>query len=234
VGREYTLVVDGVRDRSPAGNAAKRVAFKFLAKPGLIQRRDRVTRWATDGPPTQTYASRCPVGHRDYIARWNVLAVLPRKTDKHPFDPAGLWPSPGEEVKVAGGAAAKWREIKGEAVDLGGWFGRKAQSLVYAATYVFSDRAREAVLRLDTNDHNRAWVNGELVNDGITAATTGRGSHNYSDEVPVKLRRGWNRLLVQVENRQGYWFLCGQITDGYGQPMHELTWQLDKPKTKPE
>jgi hypothetical protein len=232
VGKEYTLVTSGVRDRSPAGNTAKDAAFKFLAKPGLMQRRDQVTRWATDGPPTEFYRSRCPVGHRDYIARWNVLAVLPREATKHPFDPAKAWPSPGEEVKF-GAVTAKWREIKGEAVDLGGWFGRKAESMVYAATYLFSDRAREAVLRLDTNDHNRAWLNGKLVNDGITAATSGRGSHSYSDEVPVKLRRGWNRLLVQVENRAGYWFLCGQITDRYGQPIHELTWQLEKPAEQP-
>jgi len=233
IGREYTLTVDGVRDRSPAGNAVKGSAFKFMAKPGLIMRRDRVTRWATGGPVTETYANPCPVGHRDFIARWNVLAVLPRDISKHPFDPAKIRPSPGEKVKV-GQTAFTWREIKGEAVELSGWFGSKADSMIYAATYVFSDRVREAMLRLDTNDHNRAWLNGMPINDGITAATGSRGSHDYSDEIPVTLRRGWNRLLIQVENRKGYWFLCGQITDRYGGPMHDLTWQLDRPDLEKE
>jgi len=231
IGREYTLTVDGVRDRSPAGNAVKRSTFRFPAKPGLIMRRDRVTRWRTGGPTTETYANPCPVGHRDYIARWNVLAVLPRDISKHPFDPAKLRPSPGEEVKI-GERSFKWREIKGEAVELSGWFGGKAESMMYAATYVFSDRARDTVLRLDSNDHNRAWLNGVPVNDGITDAAGSRGSHDYSDEIPVTLRRGWNRLLVQVENRDGYWFLCGQLTDRYGRPMHDLTWQLDRPDVK--
>ena len=229
VGKTYTLHVNGIRDRSPADNAARDAAFDFLAKPGFIMRRDRVTRWAIDGPPTETYPNPCPIGHRDYIARWNVLGPLPRNVERHPFDPKTVAPSPGDTVTL-GGTLYTWKEIKGEAVDLGGWFGQKADSMIYAAIYVFSDRRRDAILRLDTNDHNRAWLNDRLVNDGITGATGGRGSHGYSDEAPIALRRGWNRLLLQVENRDGYWFMCGQITDAAGQPIHDLTWQLDAPK----
>jgi len=229
VGQEYALEVDAVTDRSPAANRMQNVKFRFLAKPGFMQIREKVTRWPVNGPPTVTYDSRCPVGHRDYIALWNVLGVLPRRATGHPFDPGKVQPSPGEEIKV-GETTVKWRQIKGEAVDLGGWFGRKADSTVYAATYTFSDRDREALLRMDTNGHNRAWLNGKLVNDGITGSKRDRSSHDHSDEVPVKLRRGWNRLLVQIENRAAYWFLCAQITDRRGRPMHDLTWQLDKPR----
>ena len=86
------------------------------------------------------------------------------------------------------------------------------------------------MLRLDSNDHNRAWLNGRLIHDGITNAKGSRGFHDYSDEVPVALRSGWNRLLVQVENQKGTWMMVGQITDEAGRPIRELTWQLERPE----
>jgi len=230
IGKTYTLHINGVRDRSPAANVVRDATFAFTAKPGVMQRRDNVTRWATGGPPSETYPNPCIVGHRDYIARWNLFGPLPRSVDRHPFEPSTVSPSPGDTAEFDGTAYA-WKEIKGEAVELSSWFGRKANSMIYAATYVFSDRKRKAVLRLDSNDHNRAWLNGRLVNDGMTGSTASRSSHDYSDEVPIVLRYGWNRVLLQVENRDGYWFMAGQITDAAGQPMHDLTWQLQRPES---
>jgi hypothetical protein len=228
VGRRYTLHVSGVRDRSPAANTANDAQFVFLAKPGFMQRCDKVVRWHVDDY-AMTFPNPSPTGGRDYICRWNIVGPLPLDRGAHPFDPAKLAPTPGEEVR-SGAAAAKWRVVESEAVDLGGLFGEKGNEMAYAATYVFSDGARRAVLRLDSNDHNRAWLNARLVHDGITGATGSRGFHNYSDEVPIKLQSGWNRLLVQIENQKGTWMMVGQITDQAGAPIRDLTWQLERPE----
>jgi hypothetical protein len=98
---------------------------------------------------------------------------------------------------------------------------------VYAHTYVFSDRDRDALLRVDSNDGNRAWLNGELVSSDQVVA--GRGLHDRTNETPVRLKAGWNRLLLQVENRFGRWAAVAQLTAPNRQPLRDLTCQLANP-----
>lgn len=228
VGRRYALHVNGVQDRSPAGNALKNRTFAFLAKPGTMQRSDSVGRWAVED-----YAATIPnpslTGSRDFICRWNLLGPLPRSPDRHPFAPATIFPSPGDELQTPAGIV-RWKVVENEAIDLGGLFGEKGNTMIYAATYVYADGRRRAMLRLDSNDHNRAWLNGRLVHDGISRAVGARGFHDYTDEIPVALENGWNRLLVQVENREGTWLMVGQITDEASQPIRDLTWTLERPQ----
>lgn len=228
IGRRYTLHVNGVRDRSPAGNATKDLAFTFLAKPGVMQRADNIGRWAVD-EPLSMIANPSLVGSRDFICQWNMVGPFPRNLDRPPFDPVAVCPSPGDEVNFGGGSL-RWKVIENEAIDLGKHFGDTGNTMVYAATYVYADGKRNAVLRLDSNDHNRAWLNGRLINDGITAARGPRMFHEYSDEIPIVLQNGWNRLLVQVENREGAWLMVGQITDERGQPIRDLTWSTQRPQ----
>ncbi|MFW6158957.1 MAG: Ig-like domain-containing protein [Planctomycetota bacterium] len=228
VGKHYTLHVDGVRDRSPAGNVARQYEFEFLAKPGLMQRCDRVYQWDNPNSSERNYPNPDLVGSRDYITYWNLLGPLALDRKQHPFDPTTVLPSPGDEVRTGSGVLT-WKAAEGEAIDLSARLGKKADHMIYAATYVFSDRSRDAVLRLDSNDHNRAWWNGRLVSDGITGATGRRGFHAYTNEVPIEIDRGWNRLLMQVTNRESWWMMVGQITDAAGQPIRDLTWQLERP-----
>jgi hypothetical protein len=230
VGREYTLGFGGIRDRSPAANVG-RGEFTFLAKPGRMQRCDSIYTWDNPNSSERHYPNPDRTGSRDYICNWVLLGPLPRDPLNHPFDPTGVMPSPGDPA----GNNLQWTAIEGEVVDLGVRLTNKPGWMAYLATYVFSDRRRPAVLRLDSNDHNRAWFNGRLVNDGITPAAgkTGpegeRRLHVWTDEVPITLMRGWNRLLLQVANRTAYWLAVGQITDPAGRPIPDLTWQLARP-----
>jgi hypothetical protein len=228
VGARYILRVDGVKDRSVAANTTRDAAFTFLAKPGTMLRCDRVYQWDNPKSSEMSYPNPDRIGSRDYITYWARLGPLPLDREKHPFDPATVLPSPGDKVQTTAGELT-WAVEEGEALQLSARLGKKASSMVYAATYVFSDRPRKAVLRLDSNDHNRAWWNGRLVNDGITGATGARGFHAYTNEIPIRVRRGWNRLLLQVTNRESWWMMVGQITDPIGWPIRDLTWQLQRP-----
>jgi hypothetical protein len=230
VGRRYTLHVEGVSDRSPAGNTIKELEVTFLAKPGFMQRSDNVFNWDNPNSSEMSYPNPDRVGSRDYICNWALLGPLARQRWEHPFDPATVLPSPGDEVRTDAGTLT-WAAAEGEALNLGVRLGTKAGQMAYAATYVFSERPHQAVLRLDSMDYNRAWFNGRLVNDGIGRATGRRSFHEYTDEVPIRLRRGWNRLLMQVQHRQGnWWMMVAQITDAAGEPIRDLTWQLDRPE----
>jgi hypothetical protein len=205
-GKRYTLQAAGVKDRF--GNATAGEPFEFLAKPGNFLRGDFIDRWAIAGP-------------------------FARDLKTHPFDPATVRPTPGAAAK-AGDAEVKWEAAKGSVLDFGELYNEKGNTMAYAGVWVHSDGPRRAVLRLDTNDHNRAWVNGKLVFDGLTEAKGSRGFHDYADEIPVELAAGWNRLLVQVDNLTGTWVMSGQLVEltnaiRLDRVIRDLAWQAEEP-----
>lgn len=228
IGRCYTLVVDGITDCSPAANATKRESFPFTALPGTVQHAARIYQWDNPNSSELNYENPDRSGSRDNICNWLLLGPVPGGRKELPFDPATVMPSPGESLRTDAGAFT-WTEQQGEAINLGARMGRKGDHSAYAATYVFSEKPRDAVLRLDSNDHNRAWLNGQLVHDGITTGNETRTFHDYTDIVAVRLCSGWNRLLVQVHNRNSWWMMVAQIVDARGRPIPTLTWQLERP-----
>jgi hypothetical protein len=196
-GRSYTLRVLGVRDRSPNGNPTGVATYEFAAKPGVFQR-------------------------GNFIERWAVLGPLARDVVRHPALPETLAPVVGQRV-----GEGTWSEMKGPVLDFGAAYGENGTQMAYAAVQVFSDRPQPVLLRLDSNDHNRAWQNGRLVHDGMTRAVGSRGFHDSTDEIPLNLQKGWNSILVQVENQTGGWLLIGQVTDAHGRPIRDLTWSIN-------
>jgi hypothetical protein len=224
-GRNYTLHVRGVVDRAPARNRLEHEAFAWPAKPGTMLRATRLSHWDNPNSSELFYTNPDRIGMRDYICRWNLLSPLPRDPGGHPFDPHTVSPAPGD--RLSGGA--EWQAADGEALNLGARFGKQGARMLYAFTYIFSERPRNAVLRLDSNNHNRAWMNGRLVNDGIGGATAPRRFHVYGDDVPVRLRAGWNRLLLQVDTHGGEWMLSARLNDSAGQPLRDVTFQLERP-----
>jgi len=200
-GKRYTLAAAGIKDRF--GNVTAGEPFEFLAKPGAFLRGDFIDRWAIVGP-------------------------FPRDLKSHPFDPATVRPTPGAVVKTAAGEV-KWLAAKGAVLQFDEIYGEEGNTMAYAGVWVHADAPRKAVLRLDSNDHNRAWVNGKPVFDCLTAAKGSRGFHDYRDEIKVELVAGWNRLLVQVDNLTGTWVMVGQLVDERGQPIRDVTWQAEDP-----
>jgi hypothetical protein len=225
IGRKYTLHVRGITDRSPARNRTEHEAFVFLAKPGVMLRAKRLSHWDNFNSSELFYTNPDRIGIRDYICRWNLLTPLPRDPAKHPFDPQTVRPAPGDRVS----AGAEWKAADGEAVDLGVRFGKQGARMIYAFTYIFSEQPRDAVLRLDSNNHNRAWLNGRRVNDGIGTAQERRRFHVYSDDVPVRLQAGWNRLLLQVDTHGGEWMMSARLNDPAGRPLRDVTYRLERP-----
>jgi hypothetical protein len=60
----------------------------------------------------------------------------------------------------------------------------------------------------------------------------GRVMHARTEEVEVRLRRGWNQLLMQSSNRMGRWRAAVQLTDSRRRPLRDVTWQLKRPQEK--
>jgi hypothetical protein len=76
-------------------------------------------------------------------------------------------------------------------------------SAAYGYAEVESVHAQEVVLRCGSDDGIRIWLNGRLVHSHETQ----RGYSPDSDEVPVHLHAGRNRILVKIVNyTQGWGF----------------------------
>jgi hypothetical protein len=75
-------------------------------------------------------------------------------------------------------------------------------------TYVFSDAARAAEVRLGSDDGVRVWLNGAV----ILAQSACRGVLRDQDTLSVNLQSGWNRLMFHVRDNGGGWALRARLT----------------------
>jgi hypothetical protein len=87
---------------------------------------------------------------------------------------------------------------------------------------------------MGSDDGIKAWLNGKLVH----AKNSPRAAIPYTDKVRIKLKAGWNPLLLKITQNNVPWEFCARITTsrGSGQPvpgvrmdhMHEGDWTLPK------
>ena len=106
------------------------------------------------------------------------------------------------------------------------------QRVAYALTWIHSEKATDARLDMGSDDGIKAWLNGKLVH----AKNAPRAAIPYTDKVQIKLKAGWNPLLLKITQNQIPWEFCVRITtrNGKGEPvsgvrtdhMHEGDWRL--------
>lgn len=147
---------------------------------------------------------------------------LPRLPDE-----AGAAPRPGDAV-ASGGPAWKPYRSPNDVIDLLAdpiGFGCRSNAVAYAFTYVDSPSARDAELRLGSDDGVAAWLNGEPVwfNDAR------RGVTPDEDRAPVRLAQGWNLLLIKVSQGSGPWAFAARFTDASGRAMPDLGTAIPEP-----
>lgn len=148
------------------------------------------------------------------LREWLVLGPYSQNADDNALllDPIGE-----TKVRPAAGKGAKngkWQRFESgtDEIDLiqaiapnGGIdFSRTAS---YAATYVTSDVARDAMLWLSTDDGVRVFLNGKLVHEDH--------HHDWKADmrVPIALEKGSNLLLLKVENVGYFCRFRARITD---------------------
>jgi len=173
------------------------------------------------------------------IAAWRISGPYVKKGVKYdklfdiPFAP---------ETPGAGGVV--WRTVSAGTdpkrppiVDLKKAIGGD-QRAAYALTWIHSEKAIDARLDMGSDDGIKAWLNGKLVH----AKNAPRAAIPYTDKVQIKLKTGWNPLLLKITQNNVPWEFCARITTpkSTGQPveglrtdcMHEGDWTL--PATAPQ
>ena len=171
----------------------------------------------------------CSVKGADaWPTEWNVLGGLPGGHD-HGFGTAYA-PEKGVDLKAsipgADGKPIAWQKIKvKDVLWLHPKLTPKSNCVAYAHLYVRSPDARNATALVGVDDAGKLFVNGEL----LWAAP---GMHHLKPDenaIPVRLKAGWNEVLVKACQIGGYWGLAFRLTDPKGELVYSTTRGDEKP-----
>lgn len=81
------------------------------------------------------------------------------------------------------------------------------QKAVYLHSWLESDADVTCNMLVGADDGFKIWLNGEVVGGMNRMGVATQDEYSY----PVKLKKGWNRLLVKVTQGGGNWMLCARF-----------------------
>ncbi len=137
--------------------------------------------------------------------------------------------APALFAPLAENATEEQREQRAEQEDIVNFaraFKPNANSVAYAHVYVQAERTEEALLWLGSDDGVKVFFNGLVVH----RHRVDRGVAKDLDRVPVMMKKGWNRLLVKVDQGGGGWGFCARLSAPDGRPIEGLTTALELPE----
>jgi len=106
------------------------------------------------------------------------------------------------------GKAIKWEAHRTDStgyVNFAKLYSPNEFTVAYGVSYVFAPDSREVPLFLGTDDGAKVWLNDRVVHERWIK----RPPSPDQDTVMVQLARGWNKILVKVEQGWGAWgFYC--------------------------
>ena len=82
----------------------------------------------------------------------------------------------------------------------------------YARTQVLSNKARDALLQIGSDDGVKVWLNGQIVHENNAM----RGLTLNQDQVSIRLEEGLNTLLLKITQGGGDWRFACRIRDADG------------------
>ncbi|MFA6482087.1 MAG: glycoside hydrolase family 38 C-terminal domain-containing protein [Bacteroidales bacterium] len=143
------------------------------------------------------------------ISNWLVAGSFTsaQTTDllSYPFiDEPNATPSHGEQA-----GEVQWKKVTAGFVDFTKQgFAKTDRCAAYAFTYIYSPSDRLATIRFGSDDGTIMWLNGI----GILEQRVKRSLIESQDTVYVQLGKGWNRLLIKVDQGSGGWeMICSMV-----------------------
>ena len=177
--------------------------------------------WILGTALAQNPASYQGIQKGDFMKRWLVLGPIPITPDsaskpdeefqKKAFatdwlashgGETGIVPTSSATLTISG-KSYRWQAVESNAdtVGLENLFGKPNYVVAYVASEIVMPEAASVLLALGSDDGVKVWLNGETVHDHWVL----RGLKKDEDLVPLKLRKGANRLLLKVQNGEGGW-----------------------------
>jgi len=104
------------------------------------------------------------------------------------------------------------------AIDLERTFGQLEYCAAYVRARIWSPAEQDARLEMGSDDAIKVWLNGKQV----SAKYQNRGIAPRQDLVNVRLKEGWNDLLLKVVNHTGGWSFCCRVRKPDGSALDGL------------
>ncbi len=169
-----------------------------------------------------------------FIKEWLILGPFPNE-DRKGLD-VDFMRTPVSENNAVPDAEAekflkdekKWFPVKveEEKVDLTKFLEPKDNVVAYAHTYVYSPERMECKLWVGSDDGIKVILNGIVVHNNKVY----RMLLLDNDVVDVVLKKGWNRLLLKIDQGGGGWGFSARISDSKYQKIDELKFSVNKPE----
>jgi len=121
------------------------------------------------------------------------------------------------------GKSVEWRRLEATNSELFGKFdlGKEPDRVGYVKTSIWSDKEQDARLAIGSDDGIKVWLNGEVV----FANNATRGFKVDEDIVKIKLREGWNPLMIKVTQGGGDWLICCKVQAPSGEVLPGLKFE---------
>ncbi|MDD8026297.1 MAG: DUF2961 domain-containing protein [Acidobacteriota bacterium] len=169
---------------------------------------------------------RLTPAHRKFLTEWNLAGPF----DAPDMDALAVGGPPEAESDLSAafigkdGKPAGWKKIRAGgsgAFDLNALVQPNERVAVYALGWVKAPEAGPACFLLGSDDGARLWINGELVHDNpaYRAVTTDQ------DKVAVRLKKGWNKVLLKIVQGDGGFGFQARFAD----PDGKLVWSAEPP-----
>jgi len=160
---------------------------------------------------------------RRFIRDWNLVGPFHAADmdDLPTVYPPETEAAPAGSYRGKDGATVKWKTHRaGESgyVRLDDLIRPNEQGIVYGLAYVFSPDERTAALLLGSDDGVRVWINGEIVHTNPVY----RAAEPDLDRVAVRLKKGWNKVLVKVLQGAGGWGFFARFADPGGELRYAI------------
>ncbi len=213
----------------PAGSDSEKKIEKAaadLTKTPTMSEEGFIQHWIVYGP-FPNHGDR----HRPDKGAWNVdllkkfggeAAAIPRRGIKETVefkeDPAAYW-DPGkieiEWIPYASNTDVVNLSLALGRSDLPGLEGSLQYIMGYAACWVESDRDQKAVVTLGSDDGYKLWINHKLA----AQHRVFRGCTKDEDRHNVELKKGWNLILLKVEQDIGGYEFALRFLTPDGKPV---------------
>ena len=157
---------------------------------------------------------------KEFITNWKVAGPFPNPSDNEgkrigldtQYPPEN---GKGESASFtgSGGKKIKWQRVTAASdgfVNLLGRFSPDELVVAYASSEIYSPGDQTLPLMIGSDDGAKVFINGRQV----FRILEDRGAEPDQDTVSVKLKRGWNRLLMKVENNLGGYGFYARFVDG--------------------
>ncbi len=156
---------------------------------------------------------------REYIPEWYVIGPFPneRKSEEERLGLDTVYP-PEKEIELnksylgADSQQVSWKLYKTpESGRFQLWDKVKPYELVvaYALTYIYSPKDQAVPLLVGSDDGIKIFLNDKPIHEKLLV----RISEPDQDRVPLQLKKGWNKLLLKVENNFGGYAFFARVLD---------------------